>query len=217
MPPTLDEEKRWLAQGFSQVVGLDEAGRGSWAGPVVAAAVVLPLDRLLKQPDLLAGVDDSKRLSPSARERWARRITAVAECVAVGVASTALVDAMGIVPATRLAMRQALGRLGSPPRALLLDALTLPHVPLPQRALVRGDARCLSIAAASIVAKVERDRVMVGLSERYPGYGFERNKGYGTAQHRHALVQRGPCPSHRRCFAPLRIYLQTGDWPGPHL
>jgi ribonuclease HII len=180
---------------------------------VVAAAVVLPIRKLLEEPDLLAGVDDSKRLTPRRREGLVVRVGEVADQVGVGVVSPTLVDALGIVPATRLAMRRALGQMERFPRALLVDALALPHVSLPQRGLVRGDARSLSIAAASIVAKVERDRLMRALAERYSAYGFERNKGYGTAEHHRALRESGPCPLHRRSFAPLRIFLRTGSWP----
>lgn len=215
MAPTLHEELNLVELG--PTAGLDEAGRGSWAGPVVAAAVVLPLERLLAEPELLAGVDDSKRLTPRRRERWAGRIVEVALGVGIGVVSPALVDALGIVGATRLAMRQALGRLPLAPRSLLVDALSLPAVPLPQRCLVRGDALSLSIAAASIVAKVHRDRLMVNWAEIYPAYGFAQHKGYGTAQHRRALERCGHCPLHRRSFAPLRLYLETGCWPEPSL
>ena len=204
MPPTLDEELWLLHQGLWPAAGLDEAGRGCWAGPVVAAAVLLPLERLLEEPDLLAGVDDSKRLSPPVRERLAGRIAEVAQGIGVGVVSPVLVDALGIVRATRLAMRRALGRLPLSPRALLVDALPLPEVPLPQRTLVHGDALVLSIAAASIVAKVHRDRLMVSWAQAYPAYGFERHKGYGTPEHRRALGRHGPCPLHRYSFSPLR-------------
>lgn len=220
MPPTLDEEIRLAQIGLWPAAGLDEAGRGSWAGPVVAAAVVLPLEQLLRahqagSPGRLAGVDDSKLLPARVREELAGEIAQVALGVALGVVSPALVDALGIVPATRLAMRQAWGRLHLSPRALLVDALALPDVPLPQRCLVRGDGRALSIAAASIVAKVHRDRLMVAWGERYPAYGFGRHKGYGTPEHRRALMAHGPCPLHRRSFAPLRLFLRTGVWPSP--
>ncbi len=213
MPPTMDEEARLAARGLWPVAGLDEAGRGSWAGPVVAAAVILPVERLLAEPGLLAGVDDSKQLSADRRELLLVRIGQVALGVGVGVVSPALVDALGIVPATRLAMRRAVGQLPLPPRFLLVDGRLRLDMPQAQRALVRGDARCLSIAAASIVAKVCRDRLMVAWAEQYPHYAFERNKGYGTRQHRRALERQGPCPLHRRSFAPLRLFLDTGSWP----
>jgi ribonuclease HII len=204
MAPTLDEELRLAAQGYGLVAGLDEVGRGSWAGPVVATAVLLPLERLRREPDLLGGVDDSKRLSPRKREVLAGRIYEVALGVGVGAVPPALVDSMGIVAATCLAMRQAIGRLPLGPHFLLVDGRLRLDVGLPQRALVRGDARCLSIAAASIVAKVHRDHLMAGCAEHFPAYGFERNKGYGTPEHRRALACCGPCPLHRRSFAPVK-------------
>ncbi len=212
MAPTLDEELRLAAQGYPLVAGLDEVGRGSWAGPVVAAAVVLPLARLQAEPGLLAGVDDSKRLSPRRREELAGRIREVAVAVAIGAGSPALVDSLGIVAATVLAMRQALECLAVAPDYLLVDGLLRIDLPLPQRALAHGDARCLSIAAASIVAKVHRDAWMVAQAGQFPHYNFERNKGYGTAEHRRALIRCGPCPLHRRSFAPLRRFIESGTW-----
>lgn len=212
MSPTLDEEVALFSQGYTPIAGLDEVGRGCWAGPVVAAAVVLPLSRLRREPALLAGVDDSKRLSPGRREELDRRIRQVALGVGLGEVSPALVDALGIVRATELAMRRAIAALPLEPDFLLLDGWLRLDLPIPQRALVRGDARCLSIAAASIVAKVHRDRLMAAWAERYPGYGFEQHKGYGTGRHRQALEQLGPCPLHRRSFSPLRLFLETGAW-----
>ncbi|MGB9722462.1 MAG: ribonuclease HII [Chloroflexia bacterium] len=204
MPPTLEEEMRLLGLGLLPAAGLDEVGRGCWAGPLVAAAVVLPVEALVLCPERLSGVDDSKRLSARRREVLAGRIYEVALGVGLGVVSPALVDALGIVRATGLAMRRALARLPLVPRFLLVDGRTALDLPFPQRLLVRGDARCLSIAAASIVAKVYRDRWMVAWAERYPLYGFEKHKGYGTAGHRRALERWGPCPLHRRSFSPVR-------------
>ncbi len=198
----LSLERALVARGFCRIAGMDEAGRGALAGPVAAAAVVLPLEA----PDLaarLAGVDDSKRLSPKARTRLAQRIRQTALASAVGMASPAEVDALGIVPATRLAMRRALAALPLTPDHLLLDWLRLPEVALPQTALPHGDARALSIAAASILAKVSRDALMERLDERYPGYGFARHKGYATTAHRAALRRLGPSPVHRHSFAPV--------------
>ncbi len=186
------------------VAGLDEVGRGCWAGPVVAAAVILPLERLRAEPGLLAGVDDSKRLTAHQREAAAARVREVALAVGLGLASAALVDALGIVAATRLAMRQAVGRLATAPDFILLDGLLGLDLPLPQRAIVRGDALSLSIAAASVVAKVHRDALLARWADEFPGYGFERHRGYGTPQHRWALRELGPCPLHRRSFAPVR-------------
>lgn len=204
MPPTLEEERSLAELGLVPAAGLDEVGRGCWAGPLVAAAVVLPVEDLLARPELLAGVDDSKRLGPRRREALAGRIYEVALGVGIGLVSPALVDALGIVRATGLAMRRALARLPLMPRFLLVDGQVAFNLPLPQRLLTRGDARSLSIAAASIVAKVYRDRLMEAWAERYPLYGFEQHKGYGTALHRQALERWGPCPLHRRSFFPVR-------------
>ena len=211
MPPTLDEEWSLCTQGYALVAGLDEVGRGCWAGPVVAAAVVLPMDRLRLEPDLLAGVDDSKRLSARRREAAAGRVWEVALGVGIGLASPALVDALGIVGATRLAMRRALGQLPLVPDFLLVDGLLRLSLSWPQRALVHGDARCLSIAAASVVAKVHRDALMRGWAADYPAYGFAQHKGYGTPQHARALAHCGPCPLHRRSFAPVARRLSAGS------
>jgi ribonuclease HII len=211
MPPTTEEELRLLTGQRRRVAGVDEVGRGCWAGPVVAAAVVLP-EALLRDPRPLAGVDDSKQLTATAREELAARITALAESWAVGAAPAHLVDTHGIVAATRLAAQVALLRLPSPPDALLLDALTLEDWPCPQVALIRGDARCLSIAAASIVAKVARDRVMRDMGRAQPQYGFEQHKGYGTAAHARALRAHGPCEQHRRSFRPVAAMLDDPAW-----
>lgn len=200
--PDLSLERALRARGFRRIAGLDEAGRGALAGPVAAAAVVLPLEA----PDLaarLAGVDDSKRLPPEVRTRLAQRIRETAVAAAVGMASPAEIDALGIVAATRLAMRRAIAALPLEPDHLLLDWLRLPEVPLPQTALPQGDSRALSIAAASILAKVSRDALMEQLDTEYPGYGFARHKGYATAAHRDALRRLGPSPVHRRSFAPV--------------
>ncbi len=210
--PTLDHEIQAWTAGYRCVAGLDEAGRGAWAGPVVAAAVVLPPG----EPDLLrrlAGVRDSKQLSAARRELCLDVILAQAVAVGVGAVPPAEIDALGIVPATRQAMHQALDALTSPADYLLIDHLALPECALPQVCLPKGDARVLSIAAASIVAKVTRDRMMVELDARIPGYGFARHKGYGTAQHRAALASLGPCRSHRFSFAPLKE-LEAGTSQG---
>lgn len=202
--PTLAYEQRLWAAGYHCVAGLDEAGRGAWAGPVVAAAVILPAG----DPGLLQhleGVRDSKMLSPKRREALLEVVRRHALALAVGVVAPASIDDLGIVPATRRAMAQALDALSPPPDHLLVDHLTLPDVPLPQHSLPKGDALVLSIAAASIVAKVTRDRLMVELEARFPGYGFARHKGYGTARHRAALAALGPSEIHRLSFAPLQI------------
>lgn len=200
--PTLDAEERFWERGLLRVAGLDEAGRGAWAGPVVAAAVILPIGDAVCAA--LAGVRDSKQLSPAARERLAARIFDVALAVGVGRGEQQEIDALGIVPATRLAMQRALAALSIAPEALVIDALRLPGVNLPQCAFPYADARSLSVAAASIVAKVSRDRWMVEVAETvFPGYGFARHKGYGTQQHQEALNRLGVCPLHRLTFRPI--------------
>lgn len=202
--PDLREELALLAAGYGRVAGVDEAGRGAWAGPVCAAAVVLPLHR----PDLsdrLAAVRDSKQLTPRQRERLLPLILEMAEGVGVGWATPAEVDEAGIVHATRLAMARAVARLGGQVDALLVDYVRLPELTLPQRSLPRADCRCLSVAAASIVAKVERDRLMAALDWEFPGYGFARHKGYGTRQHREALIRLGPSPVHRMAWQAVRL------------
>jgi ribonuclease HII len=195
----------WNA-GCRYVAGLDEAGRGPWAGPVYAASVVLP--RTDDLPPRLEGVRDSKTLSERQRERLLDRIREVALAVGVGWTTAAEIDEIGIVPATHLAMTRALDAMDLAPEALILDALTLPDVALPQRGFPRADAHSLSVAAASIVAKVSRDRWMVDTAEvDHPGYGFARHKGYGTRQHRAALQQLGVCAIHRRSFKPVAARL----------
>lgn len=202
MPPTTRYEQELLAQGYARIAGVDEAGRGCWAGPVVAAAVVLS-PAALARPELLAGVDDSKQLTAAERERGYARVREHALGAGVGIVPAYLIDAYGIVPATRLAMITALLQLPCAPEALLIDAVPLPQLGLPQAALIRGDALALSIAAASLVAKVTRDRLMLTADRAFPGYGFAAHKGYGTAVHQRALAAHGPCPLHRRTFAPL--------------
>jgi ribonuclease HII len=183
-------------------MGVDEAGRGPLAGPVVAAAVVLPNGRL---PRALSGLDDSKKLDEGERRRLASAVARTAVAVGVGWGSPALIDEINILEATRAAMRQAVAtasrRLGSGPRALLVDGnLILPGYPDEQWALVKGDGRSYAIAAASVIAKVARDRLMVLADARWPVYGFKQHKGYGTQAHRRALVAHGPCPIHRGSF-----------------
>ena len=204
--PTIEVEQAFWQQGFTRVAGLDEVGRGPWAGPVYAAAVVLP--NCPDDLEILSDVRDSKRLSARRREHLSEQIVDVALTVGIGAADVDEVDALGIVPATRLAMRRALARLDVPPQALVLDAVRLPQIALPQRAFPRADSSCLSVAAASIVAKVARDHWMIEIAEvEYPGYGFGQHKGYGTRQHREALDRLGVCPLHRRSFRPIAMRL----------
>lgn len=210
MAPTVLEELRLRSAGYERIAGIDEAGRGCWAGPVVAAAVVLP-QAVLSNPSLLAGVDDSKKLLASQRETAFARVTELAEGWAVGVVPAHVIDSHGILVATRIAMQVALLSLPRLPDALLIDAVTLHHWPCPQRALIKGDARCLSIAAASIVAKVTRDRLMITAGQHWPAYGFAAHKGYGTAFHANALRVHGISTHHRRSFKPVAV-LETTDY-----
>ena len=200
--PTLEEEMALLSQGYSFIAGVDEAGRGCLAGPVVAAAVILPLNEEIAT--LLTGVRDSKQMTALARERLFAVIQQHALAVAVGVGSVELIDRRNILQATKQAMKDALAQLSPAPQALLLDALYLRDISLPQRSLIKGDARCLSIAAASVIAKVTRDRLMLQLHQEYPAYGFDQHKGYGTPAHLAALQEHGATEHHRQSFAPVR-------------
>jgi ribonuclease HII len=191
-----------MQDGHRLIAGLDEAGRGAWAGPVVSAAVILPLERF-DLAGILDGVRDSKQLTPRARERWWERIGRIASGVGVGSASAVEVDALGLLPATRLSMTRALQALNVEPTCLLIDHIGLEEIPLPQSSLAHGDARSLSIAAASIIAKVVRDRKMIEMNALHAGYGFDHHKGYGTPRHREALELLGPSPIHRRSFQPV--------------
>lgn len=208
--PNLQKEIALLKQGYRFVAGLDEAGRGAWAGPVVAAAVILPP----VQPDVtktLAGLNDSKKLTPGQREHFFDLIFETALSVAVGQAPAAMVDEINVVGATRYAMQQALKSLSPAPDYLLLDHLDLPAITLPQQAFPKAESISLSVAAASVVAKVSRDRLMVELNMQYPHYAFDRHKGYGTEAHRLALTRRGPCPQHRMSYEPLRALRTAGQ------
>jgi len=200
--PDLSFERAAWDEGYRRVAGVDEAGRGAWAGPVVAAAVTLPAEC----PDLaprLAGVRDSKLLSPRQRERLFEIVQGEALSIAVGVVGPAGIMAQGIGPSVRQAMGEAIDALQPPPDYLLIDYLRLPSVAIPQRSITRGDQVSLSIAAASIIAKVARDRLMVALGNAFPLYGFAQHKGYGTRQHRAAIAVHGATPLHRRTWAPF--------------
>ncbi len=202
--PSYTEEEALLARGIRLIAGVDEVGRGSIAGPVVAAAVILP-DNL--RVSWLAEVRDSKELNPETREVLARNIRETAISFGIGAVSHRLIDAMGIVRASMLAMKLAIERLSIPPQYLLIDYLHLPAVPLPQKGIVDGDGKCYSIACASIVAKVARDQMMVKLDRLYSGYRLAENKGYCTEAHVTGLSQLGPSPIHRRTFEPVRFFL----------
>ncbi|MEZ4669077.1 MAG: ribonuclease HII [Anaerolineae bacterium] len=202
-------EKHYWSMGYQYVLGLDEAGRGTWAGPVVAAAVCLPPERD-DLPEVLLGVRDSKQMTPRQRANLVDTIQRTALAWGVGSASATEIDEIGIVPATRLAMRRALEATQHEPDVLLIDALRWPEIDIPQQSIVKGDSLSLSIAAASILAKVWRDKHMQEIDIAYPQFGFAHHKGYGTARHQRALNQYGVCPEHRRTFAPIRILLNEG-------
>lgn len=189
---------------LTHIAGLDEAGRGALAGPVVAAAVILPRDDAEALAHL-RHVNDSKLLSPDRRDALYELIVAHALAYGVGQTRPEVIDAEGIIPATKQAMAAALSQLAPAAEFLLIDGrIHLRHLSLPQKSIVRGDRRSLSIAAASILAKVSRDRQMIALAEKYPAYGFARHKGYGTRRHREAIVAHGPCAIHRHSFSPIR-------------
>ncbi len=198
--PDFEIERRHLEAGRKLIAGVDEAGRGALCGPVVAAAVIFPLSWFAGPPPGWVGrLDDSKRLSPARRERLARRIRQEAS-VGLGLADNAEIDALNILRASQEAMRRAVAALPVPPDMVLVDGLAVRDFPRPQDAVVGGDRRSFSIAAASIVAKVFRDRIMIRAARRFPGYGMERHKGYGTRAHFEALALRGPTPFHRMSF-----------------
>ena len=197
---SLDAEVRQQPLVWSDdalVAGVDEAGRGPLAGPVVAAAV------MLDETQPIAGLADSKKLTAARREQLFDQIRARALCCAVGVASVDEIDRLNILQATLLAMRRAVEGLRLRPGLVLVDGNRLPVLGIRAEAIVRGDATVPAISAASIVAKVTRDRALADLHRQFPAYGFDQHKGYGTAQHLEALRRWGPCPAHRRSFAPV--------------
>jgi len=200
--PDFSFEANLWNQGYTFVAGIDEAGRGAIAGPVTAAALIFPPD-----PNLLArlrGVNDSKVLKPVDREKWAKRLREIALDWGVGFAEAAEIDQMGILAAVHLAARRALDKLEVKPEYLITDYLQIPDCLLPQLALVKGDARSMSVAASSILAKTSRDSLVCDYETQFPGYGFARHKGYGTAAHRKALANLGPAPVHRYSYKPVR-------------
>jgi len=199
--PHQREEQELLSFGYRRIAGLDEAGRGALAGPVVAAAVVLP-----PEPDFpwLPLVRDSKLLQEKQRQRIFDCMTESSIEMGIGVVEPDVIDAVNILNATRKAMELALAALSEPPGYLLIDAVRLRYVTVPQKAIIRGDRTVLSIACASVVAKVTRDRIMLELDERYPGYEFRRHKGYGTRKHLECLRRNGASRIHRMTYSPLR-------------
>jgi ribonuclease HII len=202
-------EREGQSRGFLRIAGVDEAGRGPLAGPVVAAAVILPPE------GPLAGLDDSKKLTHAKREELFPQIQQVAVSVGVGQASVQEIDKLNIYQAARLAMERAVRGLSPTPDYLLTDAMPLPKLSVPQKPIIHGDALSASIAAASIIAKVTRDRLMVELHHKYPVYGFENHKGYGTEEHVKALQEHGTCPEHRLSFGPVMETLSKKSAGGP--
>ena len=206
--PTFEHERTLWKQGLRLIAGVDEVGRGPLAGPVVAAAVILPPRCRFAW---LAEVRDSKMLLAPKREHLAEKIRACALAVGVGLVPPERIDALGIAPAGRLAMAEALSALTPVPQYALIDAFTLPEIDIPHHGITDGDALSLSIAAASIVAKVHRDHIMMMYDALYPEYGFAHHKGYSTREHLEALARHGPCRIHRRSFAPVRESLVGGS------
>ncbi len=196
-----EEEKELFARGYSFIAGVDEVGRGALAGPVVAAAVILPkkIGR-----SLLGKVRDSKQLDHARREVLFDIITKHAITIGIGIVASEVIDEINILNATRRAMAEAIAKLDPAPDYLLIDGRTLLRLKYLQKAIVKGDCKCISIASASIIAKVTRDRMMVEFARQYPGYGMAEHKGYGTAFHLSCLEKMGPCKIHRRTFDPVR-------------
>ncbi|WP_057490140.1 ribonuclease HII [Streptococcus orisasini] len=190
-------EKEWYDQGIELIAGIDEVGRGPLAGPVVAAAVILPKHCKIQ------GLNDSKKIPKAKHRAIYEAVMAEALAVGIGIKDSQVIDEVNIYEATKLAMLDALSNLTLSPQGLLIDAMKL-DVDLPQQSIIKGDATSLSIAAASIVAKVTRDRMMAAYDQEFPGYGFARNVGYGTKEHLKGLQERGATPIHRRSFEPVR-------------
>lgn len=196
--PTFELEAAELQLAPGPIAGVDEAGRGPWAGPVVAAAVILDPARIP------ASLDDSKALDEDMRAHLYNRLMKCAQ-VGVAIADVQRIDRDNILNATLWAMREAVTQLAVPPRLAIVDGNRAPRLPMETRTIIKGDAKCVSIAAASIVAKVTRDRLMMSLAREYPGYGFEKHKGYGTPEHQAAIDKLGVCAIHRRSFKPVQL------------
>jgi len=203
--PSFAEEKMLEAQGYQRIAGIDEVGRGALAGPVVAAAVILPCH--IDAP-WLSTVKESKQLSPARRELLFHHIHEVAISIGIGMVPNEVIDAQGIIKATRLAMKLAIDQLSPPPESLLIDYMLLPEVALPQKGITNGDNLCFSIACASIMAKVTRDHLMIEFDRIYPGYGLAQHKGYGTEKHLSRLRRLGPSPIHRQSFKPVKDMIE---------
>jgi len=198
--PSFAEEKTLRAQGYRLIAGIDEAGRGALMGPVMAAAVILPENIKARWK---SRVRDSKQLTPQEREKLYDLIYSAAVSVGVGSSSNDEIDTMGIAKATRIAMVRAVRQLDPQPQFLLIDYFRLMEVSYPQKGIAHGDSICFSIACASIIAKVTRDRLVTKMDREYPGYGFAGHKGYGTVEHIACLRAKGPCRLHRRSFSPV--------------
>ncbi len=211
--PTYQEEESLLESNYSLIAGIDEVGRGTLAGPVVAASVILSPNPKGNWVNL---VRDSKQMTPNQRESLLPYIKEAALSSEIGISTSIEIDDIGIVNATNLAMKRALNQMALQPQFLLVDAITLPDLSIPQKAIVHGDSLCLSIAAASIVAKVTRDEMMTQEDVTYPGYGFAKHKGYGTRMHLDNLKHLGPSPIHRFSFRPVKeiadqMQIKTGN------
>jgi ribonuclease HII len=195
-------EERLRAEGFVRIAGLDEAGRGPLAGPVVAAACILPSGTFFPQ------LNDSKKLTPKQRETLYAEITSCSKLLyGIGIIDEKTIDSVNILQATFLAMRKAVEALSIKPDYILIDGNQVPPFDIPSESIVQGDGLSISIAAASILAKVTRDKIMMELDEKYPKYGFKQHKGYGTGQHLEAIQAYGPCPIHRKSFDPIKSML----------
>ena len=205
--PTFELEGAELELGRGPVAGIDEAGRGPWAGPVVAAAVILD------PASIPPGIDDSKVIDEDGRDVLYRRILESGARWSVGVADVERIDRDNILSATLWAMSEAVRNLSLAPRLALIDGNKCPRLSCETRAIVKGDAKCLSIAAASIIAKVTRDRMMIAFEKQFPGYGFARHKGYGTPEHKDSLARLGVSPIHRRSFKPVQLALGLASAP----
>jgi len=193
-----DFDGEYFTGGLTRVAGIDEAGRGPWAGPVVAAAVILRPGKRIK------GLNDSKKLNRQKREKLFIQITAEALAVSTGIIDHEIIDEINILAATYLAMKDAINKLTELPELVLVDGWAIPNLGIRQHAIIGGDGKSAAIAAASVIAKVTRDRIMTELACEYPLYGFENHKGYGTPEHQEALLRFGPCALHRKSFAPVR-------------
>jgi len=208
MKPTFSEESTHRSRGYQLIAGIDEAGRGPLAGPVVAAAIILPPDL---DVEWLEMVKDSKMVTALRRVYLFDKLVEIAVCHGVGVIDSRTIDTVGIAKATRLAMKTAVKQLYPRPDYLLIDYFRLPEVRIPQKGVLDGDSLCFSIACASILAKVTRDRLMEELERTYPGYGFADHKGYSTREHLECLRRLGPCPIHRTSFQPVREAIGAED------